>query len=278
MPPLLPDQRKVDAAHLRILAILHYVCAGLAVLALAFIALHWALMSTFLNPEMMKDVEGGPPPEEFFAFFRWFYLFGGGFFLGGMVVNLVSARCLQLRRGRTFSLVVAGLNCLVVPVGSLLGIFTLVVLLRPTVLGLYEERAGASVSAAPPAPESRADAHLRLLVIGHWVKAGVSLVNVIMMTLQSGMTRRMLVMGEDAPPFVTGIIGTFYLAIGAYSLAAAILNAAAAHALRRRIHPGFCRVVAGVNLLSMPLGTALGVFTFVVLGRNDVKSLYAGGS
>jgi hypothetical protein len=46
------------------------------------------------------------------------------------------------RRGRIFSLIVAGLNCLCFPFGTVLGVFTFVILLRDSVVEVYEAAAG----------------------------------------------------------------------------------------------------------------------------------------
>lgn len=42
---------------------------------------------------------------------------------------------------------------------------------------------------------------------------------------------------------------------------------------QRRNHL-YCLILAGVNCISFPIGTALGVFTFVVLLRDSVKHLF----
>ena len=74
LPPLLRDQRKVDAGHLKLLAIFHFIGAGLAVFAMLFLVAHYALMHFFFdNPKMWAGQKGGPPPAEFFAIFKWFY-------------------------------------------------------------------------------------------------------------------------------------------------------------------------------------------------------------
>lgn len=138
-PPLLRDQRKADAEHLRVLMICHYVLAGLSVLGIGFLALHYLMMSTVFNsPEVWKDVKGGPPPAQLFAVFKWFYLFGAVMVIGHGVLNLISAGCLKARRHRTFSLVVSGLNCIFMPIGTTLGVFTFIVLLRDSVKELYD--------------------------------------------------------------------------------------------------------------------------------------------
>ena len=50
----------------------------------------------------------------------------------------VSARKMSQRRGQTFSLLIAGLNCLSFPMGTLLGVFTFIILLRPSITATYQ--------------------------------------------------------------------------------------------------------------------------------------------
>ena len=56
LPPLPRDQRKIDADHLNLLAIFHFVGAGLAVIGLLFLLAHYAMMhAVFANPEIWKN-------------------------------------------------------------------------------------------------------------------------------------------------------------------------------------------------------------------------------
>ena len=126
--PLHPDSE----SHLRLLAVFHYVFAGLGLLGLVFLGLHYALMQSVV--EMAERNPGGnPPPEAFLAIFVWFYVLMGLVCLAGVVLNVLAARSLQTRRRWLLCAVVAGLNCLQVPLGTVLGVFTLVVLNRPGV-------------------------------------------------------------------------------------------------------------------------------------------------
>lgn len=127
-----PQLRNPDEENLRLLAILHYVLGGLGVLCsgfpLIYVAIGIALISS-AKDEQAKMV--GPI----------FAIFGG---VATVLLILFSAlviysgRCLAGHRNRMLSLVVAGISCLNVPLGMALGIFTMIVLLRPTVQALYE--------------------------------------------------------------------------------------------------------------------------------------------
>lgn len=137
------DQRKIDADHLNLLAVFHFVGAVLAVLGIAFLAAHYAFMhALFSNPKFFENQKQPMPvpPEQIFAMMKWFYLAGAVWFVSSGILNLISGLCLRARKGRTFSLVVAGLNCLHIPLGMVLGVFTMVVLMRDSVRELYLAR------------------------------------------------------------------------------------------------------------------------------------------
>jgi hypothetical protein len=139
VPPLPRDRRIVDEEHLRLLAIFHFVVAGLAFAGLGFLFLHYLLMSTVMNnPHLWQGkANQGPNPAEFFAIFKWFYLIMGTFMVLTAIGNLLSGLYLRRRQHRIFSFVVAALNCFHIPFGTVLGVFTIVVLVRESVIELY---------------------------------------------------------------------------------------------------------------------------------------------
>ena len=68
---------------------------------------------------------------------------------------------------------------------------------------------------------------------------------------------------------VIGILGTLFVA------GIALLEFFVAKKLVRRESKTLCFVVAGINCLNMPLGTVLGIFTFLVLSRPSVAESFA---
>jgi hypothetical protein len=142
LPPLMRDQRKIDAGHLKLIGIFHLVLAGLSVFGLGFLFLHWLFLHSFIdNPAMWKNqANQPPPPKEIFAIFKWFYFAAGGCMILAGIANLVSGWLILKRRARIYSLVVAGLDCLCFPFGTVLGVFTFVVLLRESVVEVYDAR------------------------------------------------------------------------------------------------------------------------------------------
>jgi hypothetical protein len=137
------DRAVIDAEHLRLLSIFHFISAGFAFMGVAFASFYLVLFQTiFANPRMWTQAKDGPPPAEVVAIFRWVVVIFVLWFLVAAIGNLLSAIYLRARRHQTFSMVIAGINCVHIPIGTALGIFTFIVLGRESVRKLYEaERA-----------------------------------------------------------------------------------------------------------------------------------------
>ena len=127
-----------DSEHLQLLAIFHYVVAGLAGL-LAFFPLFYSVIGGFLLYAAQHPGPGNqePPP----AFLGWiFIVLGAVFFIAGLTMALcilIAGRCLSRRKGYSFALVMACIECLFVPFGTILGVFTIVALSREPVKALF---------------------------------------------------------------------------------------------------------------------------------------------
>lgn len=65
-----------------------------------------------------------------------------------------------------------------------------------------------------------------------------------------------------------------YLVLAVLGVAHVILNFMCARAIAERKRLVFIQVIAGISCLSLPLGTALGVCTFIVLSRPTVTQLF----
>lgn len=74
---------------------------------------------------------------------------------------------------------------------------------------------------------------------------------------------------------VASLFLLIYLAVFLLSAVCAVLQFMTARRLRERRSLRFCQVAAGLSCLSLPLGTLLGVFTFVVLARPSVRARFA---
>jgi len=129
--PAMSEKGRADDPDLRTLAILHF---GMALLCLAgTLLLIWQyrrVHDAFLDVTL----------QEFFEVFNLFYLVPGAIVAACCVGNLLSGILITRRKGRFLSLFVACVNCIMVPIGTLLGAFTWVVLLRDSVRAAYEAK------------------------------------------------------------------------------------------------------------------------------------------
>lgn len=143
-----------DLEHLRLLAIFHYVVAALGALFACLPLLHVGLgVVMVVSPEALGGSEDGAAPPGWLGYF--FILLGGVFVLIGWaaaICTFISGRFLATRQRRMFSLVMAALLCAFFPFGTVLGIFTIVVLSRESVRQLYEEGEEAASAAQSGRP------------------------------------------------------------------------------------------------------------------------------
>lgn len=139
---------------------------------------------------------------------------------------------------------------------------------------------GASAESAP-AEQQRDAEHLRILVIGYYVLAGLSAIFALLPLLHVIMGVFFVVnpppgaAGTEGPPVWFGWlfvgIGSMIILMGE---AYALLMLLAGRSLSRRSNKLLIQVAAAVACLNMPLGTLIGVFTFVVLGRPSVMAQF----
>jgi len=126
----------MDQEHLRLLSIFHYVVAGIIALFSCFPIIHLIVgIVWFVAPAAMSGGHGPP-----LLFGLLFTLIPAMMILAGWglaVVVLLAGRSLARRRHYTFCLVVAAISCLFMPFGTVLGVFTILVLNRPSVKALF---------------------------------------------------------------------------------------------------------------------------------------------
>jgi hypothetical protein len=139
-----------DEDHLRLLSIFHYVVGGLAGLFSLIPIVHVVLGLLFIAAPEKFAGNGQPPP----AFLGWiFVLLGVMFIVLGLVVAgcvVAAGRFLAQRKHYTFCLVTAGVECLFMPFGTVLGVFTIIVLMRDSVKQLFRGATPMQGSGAPP--------------------------------------------------------------------------------------------------------------------------------
>jgi hypothetical protein len=127
-----------DDEHLKLLSVFHYVVGGITALFASFPALHVIVGLIMVFAPFPAEAEGEPPPE----LFGWFFVVAGAVMvvIGWTIalVILTAGRFLARRKHHLFCLVVAGVECLFFPFGTVLGVFTIIVLMRPSVQQAFE--------------------------------------------------------------------------------------------------------------------------------------------
>ncbi len=124
--------------HLKLLSIFHYVVGGLAAFFACMPILHLILGIALIVAS--KNAGGGneTPPE----IMGWIFAFLGGacIVLGWTFAACVitAGRFLARRERYLFCLVMGCIECIFMPLGTVLGIFTIVVLSRPAVKELFD--------------------------------------------------------------------------------------------------------------------------------------------
>jgi hypothetical protein len=131
------SQQNTDSEHLKLLSIFHYVVGGMAAFFACIPILHLVLGLFFiLAPEKFGHGSQQPP-----AFIGWFFVgFASVFILMGWVfavLILVAGRCIAHRKYYTFCFVTGCVECLFMPFGTVLGVFTILVLNRQSVKELF---------------------------------------------------------------------------------------------------------------------------------------------
>jgi len=128
-----------DEQHLQILSIFHYVVGGLTALFACFPIFHLAMVIVMLTGGF-----GEVPADEAFPlplFGLFFVIFPAAIILVGWALAaaiVMTGYFLSQRRRYTFCLVVAGVECIFMPFGTVLGVFTIIVLVRPAVKAMFQ--------------------------------------------------------------------------------------------------------------------------------------------
>lgn len=132
-----------DRKHLKLLSIFHYIAGGI-ICVFSLISLPHLLIgiSMIISPESFQvESTVEPLPEEFKYFGYFFALLGGLFFVLGETLGIstiLSGRFLKKRCRYWFSFITACILCVFAPLGTVLGVFTIIVLSRESVKELYK--------------------------------------------------------------------------------------------------------------------------------------------
>ncbi len=135
-----------DLEHLNLLSIFHYVVGVLTAIFACIPLIHFTIGLLMASGRL----EGREPALHVIGI--GLMAIAGLFILSGWalaVAMVIAGRSLSKRRHYGFCLVVGAAECLLMPFGTILGVFTIVVLMRESVKRLFQEQSPRPPVAAP---------------------------------------------------------------------------------------------------------------------------------
>jgi hypothetical protein len=131
--------------------------------------------------------------------------------------------------------------------------------------------------------------HLRLLSLGYMISAAISaffsliglmyvFMGVMMSALFAHAPEVATKTGQEPPAFIGWIFAGIGLGFFLFMIALAAAKFRVVFCINHRRSRAFCMVVAGISCLGVPYGTILGVFSFMVLGRDSIARQFDSGA
>ncbi|RII25328.1 MAG: hypothetical protein CXR31_14110 [Geobacter sp.] len=129
-----------DSKNLDLLSTFHYVVAGITALFSCMPFIHVFIGIATLTGKVITCDKNAGPPE---ALFGWlFIIMGSVFILLGWslaVCMFIAGKKLKSRKSRMFCVVIAAIECMFMPFGTVLGVFTLILLNKDSVKELFAQ-------------------------------------------------------------------------------------------------------------------------------------------
>lgn len=148
-----------DLQHIKLLSVFYYVVAGLLALFSCFALIYLVMGVAFLAAPPPSG--GGPPPP---AAVGWIFIVLS---LGALLIGWTWAVCLMFAgwylsqcKHYMYCLVMGCTACLFNPFGTILGVFTIILLIRPSVKQLFETGGGTDDAEELVEPIAGYDNHL----------------------------------------------------------------------------------------------------------------------
>ncbi len=127
--------------HLNLLSIFHYVFAGISGISACFPIFHLIMGLSMLFGDFFPQEVSPEMPFPFEMFGLMFTLIPAAIIILGWIFAIavaISGYFLSKRRNYLFCLIVAGISCFLAPLGTVLGVLTIVVLMKDDVKLLFD--------------------------------------------------------------------------------------------------------------------------------------------
>jgi hypothetical protein len=127
--------------------------------------------------------------------------------------------------------------------------------------------------------------HIRLLAILQFVFGGLAMLGILFLLIHYFILHTVFANPDlwksqpnstPPPKEFFEVFVWLYVFMGFLLMSACLLNLLSGLFLLKRKHRVFSLVIAGLNCLQIPFGTALGILTILVLLRDSVRELYDG--
>ncbi len=128
-----------DIRHLDLLSMFHYIVGGITALFSCIPIIHVIIGLSMVSGKFFNESNSPEPP----AFMGWmFVIIGTVFIVLGLsiaVCMIVAGKKLKKRKNRVFCMVIAGIECMFMPFGTILGVFTLIVLNKESIQEIFAQ-------------------------------------------------------------------------------------------------------------------------------------------
>ena len=135
-----------EAEHLRLLAIFHYIVAGIACMISFIPTIHLAIGIAMVSGIFKNNREPFP-----FEFMGWFFIVIASLvILCGLAFSIclfIAGRFLHKNTHYTYCLVMAAASCIFMPFGTVLGVFTIITLVKGNVKEMFQGAGTAGAAA-----------------------------------------------------------------------------------------------------------------------------------
>jgi hypothetical protein len=126
-----------DIKNINLLSMFHYILGGITALFSCIPFIHVFLGLAMLSGKFFEGKGDAPPPV-----IGWLFVIMGAIFIligwSIAVCMIIIGRKLKRHKNRIFCMVVAGFECMLMPYGTVLGVFTLIALNKDSIREMFD--------------------------------------------------------------------------------------------------------------------------------------------